>query len=187
MWRQKTADRWKTLLAVWRRRPHSCSRHFPGARHITWLIVSCHSYSHEISLDWQSDVIFSGCCITWCNCVLFLTYERHYEPRGWSLCCMTINCLQLGGYVWRMPYLSDVTLSCSVRDGSLPEIFNYLPDGARFSWVSLLILIQVKFPISPFRRGTKSTLCQADNTRSVPLLALCNWQRVVKYWKIMHY
>ncbi len=31
------------------------------------------------------------------------------------------------------------------RGGSLPEILNYLPDGGQFSWVPLLIQIQVKF------------------------------------------
>ncbi len=41
--------------------------------------------------------------------------------------------------------LSRLNHCQSNRGGSLPEILNYLPDRGQFSWVPVLIQIQVKF------------------------------------------
>ena len=56
-------------------------------------------------------------------------------------------------------YHSKRSKSTKFRGGSLPEILNYLPDRARFSWVPLLIQIQVKFLFRiPVRQIVQYTL-----------------------------
>ena len=42
-------------------------------------------------------------------------------------------------------FIITVMEMSSIRGGSLPEIWNNLPDGGRFSWVPVLLQIQVKF------------------------------------------
>ena len=75
-------------------------------------------------------------CICMCHdvvtsliAVLIYTYVLWYYP--WENLC------KIGS--------SKGTLLFACRGGSLPEILNYLPDRGQFSWVPVLIQIQVKF------------------------------------------
>ncbi len=99
-------------------------------------------------------------------------------------------CPKYRAYVWQKRslvwYVTDgraiCDCSCVVhqstengRGGSLLEILNYLPDGGHFSrvpmWFQNTLHIQVH-NLTWCASPKKSTLCQADNTRSEPLLCV---------------